>query len=298
MKVLIIQRQISPRKQVFWNDKAKINAASPLSVSLFAPHLFMHACRRKEEGVERISVCGCMPLCFAPHVWELLLVCFCLCSSRTDISFVPGSPCCYSVSPLEAGALLQPRHLQTGSEERRHHAEGGANLSGVWGKTGSPYTNTCKHAPNVSTHTEQKPLLRDKQAAHAFEHWRVGSSSIQHELIITSVWICLERSRYTPSACMCVCLSVCVCARMSDTPPCLCLVLSLFIYLQNTSLSYMLPLPLNPQRPKSKNNTETCHLSLHLRSVVARMACQIFFHSHFYSKLGSLQQDCVGRVVY
>ena len=90
---------------------------------------------------------------FAPHVWELLLVCFCLCSSRVDISFVPDSLCCYSVNPLEAGALLQPRHLQTGSEERRHHAEGGANLSGASGKTGTHAQAHVSMHPSERTHT-------------------------------------------------------------------------------------------------------------------------------------------------
>lgn len=33
------------------------------------------------------------------------------------------------------GAPLQLRHLQTGSGERRHHVEGGANLRGAAGKT-------------------------------------------------------------------------------------------------------------------------------------------------------------------
>ena len=70
---------------------------------------------------------------FVLHVWELLLVCFCLCSSRVDISIMHGSLCCYSVNPPEAGALLQPRHLQTGSEERRRLAEGSASLSGASG---------------------------------------------------------------------------------------------------------------------------------------------------------------------
>lgn len=110
----------------------------------------MHAWRRKEEGVERGSayVAVCL-FVWAPCVWELLLVCFCLCSSRVDISFVPSSLCCYSVNPLEAEALLQPRHLQTGSEERRHHAEGGANHSGALGKT----------APHACTHPSEHTLF-------------------------------------------------------------------------------------------------------------------------------------------
>lgn len=94
---------------------------------------------------------------FAPHMWELLLVRFCLRSSRVDISFVPGSLCCYSANPLEAGALLQPRHLQTGSEERRHHAEGGANLGGAFRKRRT-HVHKHVHAP-VSTRCETNRLL-------------------------------------------------------------------------------------------------------------------------------------------
>lgn len=81
---------------------------------------------------------------FAPHVWELLLVCFCLCYSRVDISFVPNSLRCYSVNTLETWLLLQPRYLQTGSAMRRHRVQEGANLSGAEEKTGShAQTHVC-----------------------------------------------------------------------------------------------------------------------------------------------------------
>lgn len=109
MKILIIQCQISQRKLALWNDKAKINAASSLSVFLLLPNSSCMRGGKKKVGGEdqRIWLCASLS---ASHVWELLLVCLSLRSSRVDISFVPAILCCYSVNPLEAGAL-QPHPL-------------------------------------------------------------------------------------------------------------------------------------------------------------------------------------------
>lgn len=183
----------------------------------------MHACMEEEgRGGGEDQRMWLHASLFVPHVWELLLVRFCLRSCRLDISFVPGGLRCYSVNSPEARVLLQPCHLQTWSEERRHHVEGGANLSGLTGrkkkkKTGS-HTQSHKHKP-IWANTKQKPWLWYKQAAHALEQsrfidvvvcpllgWCAERTRIQHELIITSVWSCLKKSRYTPTLHVPVCL--------------------------------------------------------------------------------------------
>lgn len=193
---------------------------------------------------------------FAPHVWELLLVCFCVRYSRVDISFVLDSLCCYSVNPLEAWLLLQPRCLQTGSRKRRHRVEEGANLSGAEEQTGS---HVQTHVSiQITEHVLNKnPLLCDKQAAHAFiqSHspdvvvcplwgWCVESVSVQHELIITSVWSCLERSRYTPCACVCVCL----CQNVRHTAVSLLAVVFLYVSPEHQPVSLHF-LSLSPSEP-------------------------------------------------
>lgn len=121
----------------------------------------LHACveEKGRGGGEDKRMWLCASL-FAPYVWELLLVCFCLCFSRVDISFVPSSLCCYSVNPLEAEVLLQPHHLQTGSKEGRHHVEGGANLSGAWGKIGTHVSiHPSEHTLNKSPCCKTNKLL-------------------------------------------------------------------------------------------------------------------------------------------
>lgn len=132
----------------------------PCSICLFHSP-FLHACVEEKGGGggedQRMWLHASLS---APHVWELLLVCFCLCSSRVDISSVPGSLCRYSVNPLEAGVLLQPRHLQTGSEERRHHAEGGANLSGAEGKTGAQAQTHASIHPSEHRHLTKALAVR------------------------------------------------------------------------------------------------------------------------------------------
>lgn len=273
----------------------------------------MHACMEEEgRGGGEDQRMWLHASLFVPHVWELLLVRFCLRSCRLDISFVPGGLRCYSVNSPEARVLLQPCHLQTWSEERRHHVEGGANLSGLTGRkknknTGS-HTQSHKHKP-IWANTKQKPWLWYKQAAHALEQsrfidvvvcpllgWCAERTRIQHELIITSVWSCLKKSRYTPTLHVPVCLCF---VSECQTHHCVfslhCLFIYIYISSTPTCLS-LLPLPLSPQRSKCKNNTEICHFSPHFYAVVAWMGCQNFLHSHF--KLGSLQQDCVGWVVY
>ena len=127
-----INNSVSDFSKNRFSETIKQKSMLPLlSLSLFhSPSL--HACvEEKGRGGGEDQRMWLYASLFAPHVWELLSVRFCLCSSRVDISFVPITLCCYSVNPLEAGALLQPRHLQTGSEERRHHTGRGANLSGA-----------------------------------------------------------------------------------------------------------------------------------------------------------------------
>ena len=173
MKILIIQCQISQRKLVFWNDKAKINATSPPLYLSFTPHLLMRVWRRKAEGGWSGSayVALSAPL-FAPPLSVGASVG--LRSSRVDISFVPASPRCYSVNPPEAAEPLQPApppDWVRGEETPRW-----GRCKSQWGCRGGggnrpTCTSTCMQHNHVSTHThtQQKPSLWHKQAAHAFE---------------------------------------------------------------------------------------------------------------------------------
>lgn len=105
--------------------------------------------KKGKEGVERISLCCCMPLLFAPHVWELLLACSSLRSSRVDISFVPSSLCCYSVNPpggrIAASALPPPDWV------RGEETLCGGRCKSQWGFR--KYSHTCM-STHLSTHTK------------------------------------------------------------------------------------------------------------------------------------------------
>lgn len=71
---------------------------------------------------------------------------------------------------------------------------------------GTPCGGRCKpqwgfrEKKQAHTHTHAHCAVTVRQTGcSCFRNW-ARSSSIQHELIITSVWSCLERARYTPSA--------------------------------------------------------------------------------------------------
>lgn len=144
MKILIIQRQISPRKQVFWNDKAKINAAS-LSPSL-------HACveKKREEGVERISARGCMPLCLHPMcVGASASVC--VLAGWTAAS-CPAACAVTQRIPLEAGVLFQPATSRLGQrrgDTTRREVQISQGLEEKK-KYRHTCTWTCKHRTGVT----------------------------------------------------------------------------------------------------------------------------------------------------
>lgn len=272
----------------------------------------MYAWRRKEEGVERISVCGCMPLCSCPMCGS-----FCRCASVCVLAgwtsascpavcavtqWIPRrQECCFSLATSRLG---QRRGDTTWKE-----VQISVDLQEEKKKNRLAHTITCKRTP-IWANTKQKPWLWYKQAAHALEQsrfidvvvcpllgWCAEQTRIQHELIITSVWSCLKKSRYTPTLHVPVCLcfvSECQTHHCVFSLHCL---FFIYIYISSTPTCLsLLPLPLSPQRSKCKNNTEICHFSPHFYAVVAWMGCQNFLHSHF--KLGSLQQDCVGWVVY
>lgn len=174
----------------------------PLPLSLF---LFMRAWRRKEEGVERISICGCVPLCLRPMCGS-----FRVRSSRVDISVVPGSLHRYPVNPPRRQehccGLATSRLGQRRGDTTRKEVQTSVGHYRMWR---SSHTCTRSHLSTLCPRREANRLLV------LFERRRGGSTSIQHELIITSLSGRLQRSRYTPSL-----ESTCVraCVRMSDIP--------------------------------------------------------------------------------
>lgn len=191
---------------------------------------------------------------FAPHVWELLLVCFCLCSSRVDISSVPDSLCCYSVSTLEARALLQPHHLQTGSAKRRHHTEGGANPSWAEGKTG---THAQTH---VSIHPSEHKYLTKALAVWQTGcsclwtkpvHWRGCVSIVRLMCWVNqhTAWanyrLCMKLSgeEQVHTLCMHVCVSgcVCLCQNVRHTTASLLGVVFLYVSPEHQPVSLLSP---------------------------------------------------------
>lgn len=147
-------------------------------------------------------------------------VCGSCCCSRLDVSFVPGSVCCYSVkSPRRKERSLQPRHLQTGSEVKRRCGKGGANLSGAVNECGGGegvFECGCTHTHTLiwaCTHMANKKLPERQTSCCFFCVTfcaRVESNNIQPDVIITSVWNCLHGrkggGRYTPNAFMRACL--------------------------------------------------------------------------------------------
>lgn len=149
-----------------------------------------------------------------------------------------------------AASALPPPDLVRGEETPR-----GRRCKSQWTyrkkknkKTGS-HTQSRKHKP-IWANTKQKPWLWYKQAAHALEQsrfidvvvcpllgWCAERTRIQHELIITSVWSCLKKSRYTPTLHVPVCLcfvSECQTHHCVFSLHCL---LYIYIYLQYTNLS-------------------------------------------------------------
>lgn len=137
MTILIFQQQISQRKR---QGEAKIDAESLLSAS----SALIAACVER-EGVWRTSVCGSVPLCFARRVrfaWVSI-------PAGWTSALCPTACAVARRVPPETGVLLQPPHIQTGSEERRHHVEGGVNRSGALGEKKQAHARTRTH-----THTQ------------------------------------------------------------------------------------------------------------------------------------------------
>lgn len=116
MKILIIQRQISPRKLRL----KRFSEKNQCSIFSLAPSVCL-VVRRGAKGKGGGGIDGVCD-CKAPCVGVGVLLCF----SRLDLSFVTSSLCCYSVNPLGGGGA---GHLQTGSEEMRCNLGGGAILS-------------------------------------------------------------------------------------------------------------------------------------------------------------------------
>lgn len=135
MKILIIQRQISPRKQVFWNDKAKINAASPLSVSLPISSCMRGGERKRGwRGSAYVAVCLFVlrPMCGS----------FCWCASVCVLAGWTSASCpaacavtqwipwrqerCFSLATSRLGqrrgdAAWREAQTSTGLEDKQAH---------------------------------------------------------------------------------------------------------------------------------------------------------------------------------
>lgn len=199
----------------------------------FAPHLLVHAWKRKEEGVERISLCGCVPLCLSP------CGSFCWCASVCVLTGWTSALC--------PGARAVTQWIPW----RQEHCFSLAN-SRVGQRTGDTTRREVQTSMGLKAHVhmhpsehtlKKMPSLWDKQTAHALMSW------IRQHTAWANYHLSMKLSG-EEQACACVFVSEC------QAHHCVFARCWLFLCCSRTpTFVSTLPLPLNPQRPKCEKGS-------------------------------------------
>lgn len=190
----------------------------------------MHAWRRKKRGWRGSAyVAACLFVC-ASYVGASVGVLLSVFSqgghqlrARQPVLLLSESP------GGRSAASARPPPDWVRGEETPHRGR----CKPQWGfrKNNHTCTNARMHAP-IWAHTFKKsPRCETNRLLMLQKQWWVGSTSIQHELIITSLWSCLERSGYTPIACISVCVFVSEC----QTHCCVSAWCCLFLYISTNT---------------------------------------------------------------